>query len=174
MFYELNSAGVYVSDIVDLPDDTVPDVTIWPNWTAEPFPWLPTEPVYQRVFVGERDDVTGEWMGEWTDAGPAPIPDEAKSSYYQGQVTGRYDAEAQTHGFMSHRSLLDRAGYPGDSQTLAKAFGEWMDDCNQICALATGGVDPSEWPEVDALIASFPAFTTPVPTSTPIQPGWLV
>ncbi len=167
MYYELDSSGHFVADILS---DVEPLIDIYPDWTAVPIP----QPIYRPVFTGTRNIETGEWTGTWTDLGPAVMDDADKPAYYQTQVTARFDAEAQAHGFATHRSLLDRAGYAGDFQSLAQAFGQWIDDCNEICGLATGGVDPSSWPDVSVLIASFPAFVVPVPTPALHQPAWLI
>lgn len=164
MFYELDATGSYVSDIHGNATPTVPD------WTQVPVP----QPIDRPQMVGSRDPLTGEWTGSWVCLGPTPMSDADKPAHYQTQVTARYDAEAQAHGFATHRSLLDRAGYVGDFQSLAQAFGQWIDDCNEICGLATGGVSPSVWPDVSALIASFPAFVAPVPTPALNQPGWYI
>lgn len=176
MFYELNPTGAYVSDIVELPvpNEGVPDVATYPDWTAEPFPWGPYDAVYQRVFTGTRNSATGEWTGTWSDAGPAPIPATAKPSYYESQTASYYDTEAQGFGYANHRSLLARAGYTGDAQALAQAFGAWVDACNKICGAATNGVAPEDWPPVEDLIASFPAFAVPSNTPAPTLPAWYI
>lgn len=61
MFYELSETGVFVCD--------APSVAGLKDWTQV----SPPQPCHSPRFIGDRLE-TGEWLGEWVDDGPKPIP----------------------------------------------------------------------------------------------------
>ena len=63
MFYELSETGVFVCD--------APSIAGLKDWTRVP----PPQPCDTPRFVGTRLEI-GEWLGEWVDDGPKPIPTE--------------------------------------------------------------------------------------------------
>ncbi len=68
MFYELDAAGYFICDLIQEEPPTIEQVR---DWAAV----QPPQPVDTPYMVGERNENTGEWTGEWKDAGPKPSPE---------------------------------------------------------------------------------------------------
>ncbi len=64
MYYELDSAGMFICDILE-----EPTLDKYHDWTAVPIP----QPIYTPYLVGTRSEETGEWVGTWEDHGPKPV-----------------------------------------------------------------------------------------------------
>ena len=86
--YELDEAGKFVGDFILLTDnDALP-----PNWTGTPLPM----PCITPRFVGDRNDETGEWTGNWVDDGIQPLTpqqQEFRERIWRNAELGRADIE---------------------------------------------------------------------------------
>lgn len=80
---------------------------------------------------------------------------------YEQALDNHLDAVAQVYRFANRHTLVARCGYPNTWQTLAMAFGTWMDNCNNIAYASLQDVIDQKraTPAVDTFLAELPAFS---------------
>ena len=84
-------------------------------------------------------------------------------SQYESALDSHLDGVAKQYRYADRTRLALRAGYPNKHQSLASAFGTWMDSCNdqakQLYLDVSSGLVPM--PSIEEFINGLPEFVEP-------------
>lgn len=82
---------------------------------------------------------------------------------YDAALTAHIDSVARSKGYEDRISCAVRAAFPGPWQQEGIAFGQWMDQCNEIGYQIVAGVQTGqiELPSLEEFIAMLPPMQWP-------------